>query len=345
MFTQSNVCVVSDFHYGVHQNSPIWHEIALNHANWLATELEHRNIRDIIICGDIFHNRNDIAVNTLNTVAKIFERLSGFNIVAIVGNHDAFYRDRSDVSSISILNGWKNITVITTPTVINHNGSKLLFCPWGTTLDQMPEADVIFGHFEITTFKMNNFKVCDHGFTTDELFTKTDTIITGHFHLREERVYKNGKVLYLGSPFELDWGDRDSKKGFYEFNLVGGELTFIENIKSPKHIEIKLSDLIKSKNIGTLKDTVHGNIVRFVVDVKIESDKVDIISHKLNSYQPIVFDIEHFCLTALETEATASVESTVDITKTINDFVQTLDLPDKDAVCQYVLELHQKAKQ
>jgi DNA repair exonuclease SbcCD nuclease subunit len=344
-FRQSDVCLISDLHFGVHQNSPLWHDIALKWVNWLVDELNQRNIRDIIICGDVFHNRNDIAVNTLNTVAKIFETLSPFNVVILVGNHDAYYRDRSDVNSISILNGWKNITVFVEPTKIQHNGVNLFFCPWGTTIDQIEQADVIFGHFEITTFKMNNFKVCDHGFHADELLAKAPNIITGHFHLREERVFKEGRVLYLGSPFELDWSDRDSVKGFYVFNLTGGDLTFVENKQSPKHIEVRLSDLIKQKSIGSIKDIVQGNIVRFVVDVKIDSDKVDIISKKLNSYQPVIFDIEHFCFTAADGEAAAVVESSVDISKTINDFVQTMELPNKDAVYAYVMELHQKAKQ
>lgn len=344
-FSQSNVCVISDLHFGVHQNSPIWHTIAINWANWLKQELSTRNIKDIIICGDVFHNRNDIAVNTLNTVAQIFEALSSFNIVIIVGNHDAFYRDRADVSSISILNGWKNITVLSEPTFVTHSGSRIMFCPWGTTIDDMQQADVMFGHFEITTFKMNNFKVCDHGFNTDELFEKAPMVITGHFHLREDRTYKNGRVLYLGSPFELDWSDKDSTKGFYIFNLVGGDLEFVANDKSPKHVEVKLSHLIKAKNISTIRDEIAGNIVRFSVDVKIETDKVDLISKKLNSYQPIVFDIEHFCFSDTQADVAITVEATVDMSKTIHEFVQAMDLPDKDDVYRYVMELHQKAKQ
>ena len=60
----SEVGVFSDPHYGVHRNSEIWHKIALDHAKWAAEQFKQRGIKDIIIPGDIFHDRNDIAVNS-----------------------------------------------------------------------------------------------------------------------------------------------------------------------------------------------------------------------------------------------------------------------------------------
>lgn len=345
MFTQPEVCVISDMHFGVHQNSPLWHETALKWVAWLSKELRNRGIRDIIIAGDVFHNRNDIAVNTLNVVATIMTELSDFDIKILVGNHDAFYKDRSDVNSISIFNGWKNITIYTEPTTVDYMGRKLLFCPWGTTIDQMPASDIIFGHFEIASFKMNNFKVCDHGFSTDELFKKTRLVMTGHFHLREERVYDEGAVIYLGSPYELDWSDKDSVKGIYILDLRSAQYSFLENTLSPKHVEIKLTDLIRAKNLNGLKDSIKGNIVRFIIDKEIESDKVDILAKKLNSFQPLTFSIEYFCFSQVEQVVDLQTDLGVDTAKTIDDFIQAMDVKHKTKVYDYVMELYTKAKQ
>lgn len=343
MFNQPEVCVISDLHFGVHQNSPIWHQTNLNFAKWLKHQLNQLGIKDIIIAGDVFHNRNDVAVNTLNVVAQIFNLWSEFNIVILVGNHDAFYRDRADVNSINILSGWKNITVYTEPTAIEYMHKKLLFCPWGTTLDQMPVSDIIFGHFEITSFKMNNFKVCDKGFQPKELFEKSNLIISGHFHLREERVYEDGTVVYLGSPYEMDWGDKDSAKGVFILDLCTKRYKIIENVESPKHVEIRLTDLIKN---GLKNLSIKGNIVRFIVDKEVDTDKIDILAKKLTSYQPLSFNIEYYCFA--QTDQNIDLQQAdlgVNITKTISDFIDAMEVKNKAKVNEYVLELYQRAKQ
>jgi DNA repair exonuclease SbcCD nuclease subunit len=345
MFTQPEVCIISDLHIGTHCNSPLWHTTVLNFFDWLKTQLKSCGIRDIIICGDVFHNRNDVSVNTLSTATAAFKKLDDFNIHILVGNHDAFYKDRSDVNSIDILGGWKNITVYKDVAVIDYMGSKLAFCPWGTTIDQIPNADIVFGHFEIASFKMNNFKVCDHGFIAEDLFKKTNMVITGHFHLKEERLYKNGTIIYLGSPVELDWGDKNTTKGIYLLDLLTKKYRFVENTISPKHVEVKLTNLIKN-GLATIKDDVKGNIVRFIVDKELETDKIDLIAKKISGYQPIAFDIEHFCFS--QTDQTSDVQQTdsgVDITQTIHEFVNAMDIKEKEKVYSYIIELYNKTNQ
>ena len=58
---------------------------------------------------------------------------------------------------------------------------------------------------------MNNFKVCDHGDSPDKILEKGNKVISGHFHLRDRRKYKNGEILYLGNPFEMDFGSLNLK--------------------------------------------------------------------------------------------------------------------------------------
>ena len=99
----NNVCCISDMHIGVHQNSTLWHNITIEWARWLADDLRKKGITDIIISGDVFHYRHEIAVNTIHIVTQILNIWKDFNIVLLVGNHDAYYKDRSDVNSLSIL--------------------------------------------------------------------------------------------------------------------------------------------------------------------------------------------------------------------------------------------------
>ena len=198
------VCCVSDIHVGVHQNSTMWHDISLQWARWLHDELKDKGITDIIIPGDLFHYRDEIAVNTIHVVTEMLMIWKDFNIVLLVGNHDAFYKDRSEINSLSILAGWKNITVVSEPTHYECFNRKIMICPWGTTPNQIKKSDIVFGHFEIASFKFNQHKICEDGINSSHLLKKAPLIITGHFHLREERKYKAGNILYLGNPY-IKW--------------------------------------------------------------------------------------------------------------------------------------------
>ena len=111
MFLSNKICCVSDIHIGVHQNSSMWHNITLNWARWLAKNLKKHNVKDIMICGDLFHYRDEIAVTTIQVAQEFLSILSDFNIVILSGNHDAYYKDNSNVTSLSILKGWPNISV------------------------------------------------------------------------------------------------------------------------------------------------------------------------------------------------------------------------------------------
>jgi len=205
LFRKSRVCCVSDIHVGVHQNTTLWHDIMIDWAVWLKKELTAKNITDIVISGDLFHYRDEIAVNTIHVVTKIMTIWKQFNIVILVGNHDSYYKDRVDVNSLSILSGWNNITIFETPEVVNCYDKKIMFCPWGTRVEELEKCDIMFGHFEVQSFKMNQYKVCTDGIKSGELLKHSPLVITGHFHLRDERQYKKGTVLYRESVSNGFW--------------------------------------------------------------------------------------------------------------------------------------------
>ena len=348
IITQSNkVCCIADLHIGIHQNSIYWHDTALNWAKWLAQELTHKKITDIFILGDIFHYRDEIAVNTLHTVNEIFKLWKKFNIVLLVGNHDAYYKDRSDVNSISIFNGRKNVTVISSTTSAILFGKKTLFVPWGESIEDKPKQDIIFGHFEIESFKMNSYKLCDKGTKTSELLDKADLVLTGHFHLREDRDYNGKRIVYVGNPFEMDFGDTGSTKGYYILDLSDLTLSFFENTSSPKHKKLSLSELTDqtSKEKINLKDVVENNIVKLIVDKQVTSDNIDALIKKISNYKPFSASIDYKVNTSIAVVDDTGIDmSGIDIEKAIEEFVNMLDIQDKQSIITYCQELYKKCK-
>jgi DNA repair exonuclease SbcCD nuclease subunit len=344
--THSNkICCIADLHIGVHQNSIYWHDTALNWAKWLGRELAEKNIKDIFILGDTFHYRDEIAVNTLHTVNEIFKIWKKFNITVLVGNHDAYYKDRSEINSISIFDGRKNVNVISTTTQAVLYGKKIALVPWGETVTELEKQDVIFGHFEIESFKMNSFKMCDKGTKTSELLDKADLVLTGHFHLREERDYGGKRIVYVGNPFEMDFGDTGSTKGYYilDFNNLG--LEFFNNNISPCHKKVLLSELINSKDKIDVKNIIENNIVKLIIDKQIASDDIDALIKKFSAYKPFSLSVEYVVNNTIAiVDDTAVDMSGIDIEKAIHEFINMLDISEKEDIINYCLELYKHCK-
>lgn len=346
-FKQSKICCISDIHLGVHQNSANWHKILLDWAKWLEAELNLHDIQDIMISGDLFHSRNEIAVNSLQIATEFLDIFKNYNIVMITGNHDCYYKDNSLVNSLSILKGWHNITVIDKPYCDTFFGTKIQFAPWGTTIEDIDECDLVFGHFEFTNFKMNNFKVCDHGIKPTTILNKARKVITGHFHLREHRKYDGEReILYLGNPYQMDFGDAGSTKGWYELDITTCETKFHENTISPKHIKLPVSTLIQFEpDDEKLNKLVKNNIVKLIVDKNVESDDLDVIVLFITGLKPYIFNVDYDINYNKFTVAELDYQySGVDYETAITEFVEMLQIDNKKEVIDYTLNLYKSCK-
>ena len=345
IFNNTKVCCISDIHIGVHQNNSQWHNITLDWARWLKQDLNDKQVEDIIISGDFFHYRDEIAVNTIHFVTEILHLWKDFNIVMLVGNHDAYYKDRSDVNSLSILNGWDNVHVIQQPVTTTVFGKTVTFCPWGTALTQIPESDIVFGHFEIKTFKQNSFKICNDGVRAKDLLSKSRLVVSGHFHLREERKYESGTILYLGNPFQMDFGDVDQVKGYYILDFNTLKYKFTPNTLSPEHKKIYLSDLVERGTITKeTKKEFRDNFVRFIIDKNISPDEVDIVLTKLLSLNPKSINVDYsvnFNKYTLDEDSRADF-SGIDVKTAIEEFVNLLEIDNKKDITEYTLDLYRK---
>lgn len=345
MISNSRVAIFSDIHIGVHQNSKQWHDITWEWANWFISDLKNKNIKDIIFCGDYFHTRDEVSVDTLHFGSKLLKLFKDFNIIMLVGNHDCFLKDSSEVNSINHFSEWKNIQVIDKPETKCLFGKNVNFIPWGVKLDDIPKADITFGHFEINLFKMNTFALCDDGFVAEELLRKSPLIISGHFHLKDYREYSSGKVLYVGNPFQMDFNDAGTVKGYYILDIKTQELEFTENLISPKHENITLSTLISEK---TLNDKVKGwfnnNFVKLKIDRRVSPEDLEFLITVYNNLNPTILNVEHQSnFSEYDLEEEKRDFSGIDVQQAIIEFIDMLDTNNKKDLIKYTLELYQNS--
>jgi DNA repair exonuclease SbcCD nuclease subunit len=341
---KSKVCIISDLHLGVHTNSTLWHEIAVSWAKWLSAELDKRNIKDIIFCGDWHHNRSEISVNTLQTSADILTILEKYNKIMILGNHDIYYKHRIDVNSLSIFKDRKNITIIDNIYTINAFDKTITLCPWNTSIDNIPKSDIIFGHFEIKSFKMNAYKVCEEGLGINELLDKSSLVISGHFHHRHEKVSAKGTILYVGNPFQMDFGDANNSKGAYILDLDDLKYSFIENNISPKYHKISLSELVECGKItDDIRNKLNNNIVKLKIDRNISQEDLSVLTSKLNQLNPEVLTLDYdIGFNKISDNPLSKDLSGIDITQAIAEFINLLEIDCKADILDYTLDLYNK---
>ena len=188
-FKKSEIAIFSDIHIGLQRNSKFWHDVTWKWANWFVEDIRKKGIKDVVFCGDYFHTRDEVSVDTLHFGTKVLELFKEFNLIMIVGNHDCFLKDSSEVNSISPYSEWPNVKIVDKLYSIEAFGKTINFVPWGIKYQDIPEADITFGHFEINYYKMNTYAICHDGIEDEEFVEKSPIVISGHFHLRDERKY------------------------------------------------------------------------------------------------------------------------------------------------------------
>ena len=58
-----------------------------------------------------------------------------------------------------------------------------------------------------------------------DILNKFDRVFSGHYHTRSD----NGKIFYLGNPYEMFWTDVNDTRGFHIFDTETLELTPVNN--------------------------------------------------------------------------------------------------------------------
>lgn len=336
--------IIGDLHLGLKSNSEIFYKISIDYVKWLKSILLNKQIYNIIFLGDIFHNREEISVQTIQVMTDFFNLLKEFNIKILVGNHDLFYKDRTDVSSISPLNEWNNIEVIKNVKLFEIENRKLLFIPWGFNINDLIKADVYFGHFELNYFYQTLQKICENGLDPEIFNSKTNLVFSGHFHIHQIRDIKNTKIIYVGSCFQNNWGEMGTEKGFYILNLNDLNYEFIKNTISPIHEKIILSKFLNDKKYFNEKiKLISNNFIKLIVDIDIDYDKIEKINNKLFLLNPLDLNIE-FDIIKDEINIKNFKSEIYDIKDCFYEYINSIETSkDKKRLFDIIMKIYQKS--
>ena len=318
--------VFSDQHFGVKGNSPLRQKIGVQAIREILSYAKKSKAKNIIFCGDWFHSRATLDVSTLDIAFKCVQALAKqCKLWMILGNHDLYLKNSTEVSSMNIFKGDERIKIIDQPTEVMLNSKRALLVPWLANLDNCKKDtyDFLLGHFEISAkFLMQSYaeehsgkleasKSVSSAIDKDDFLDdpgassaqprpsaellgsfielakpKTGVILAGHIHTHKEMFAKSGrKFIFIGTPYEQNLGELGNACGFYEISEEG-KLKFIKLDKLPRHIQLKTSEV---KKIGFDKfdfSNVSGNIVQKIYDEELTHSEEAKLSQKINDFKP-----------------------------------------------------------
>ena len=218
------VAIITDTHYGARKGSKHLHDYFEKfYDDVFFPTLEKEGIDTVIHMGDAFDSRKSIDYQSLEWAKRVvFDRLKKYDVHMIVGNHDCYYKNTNNVNSPELLlQTYSNIKTYSKVTEVTIHNLNVLFIPWinaenfEDTINaiKISNSKCTMGHLELNGFRAHRGHIMEEGMD-GKLFEKFERVFSGHYHTRSD----DGRIFYLGNPYEMFWNDVNDTRGFTIFD-------------------------------------------------------------------------------------------------------------------------------
>ena len=234
-------------------------------------------IKTIVIGGDILHGKSMIHAMAQYIMLDYFRSYRNeLDFIVIDGNHDLSGKGTDVVSALESIDNEPNVNHIRSVEKIEN----ILFVPYShTMIDDIlsDKADYLVSHFGLNEGILNNGMSIIDDMGISKLRNKYKTVLLGHYHKPQEILEEDIRLYYVGSPIQMDWGEKNEEKRFLIVDTTTDEISSVPTVGYKKYCEFELnSDNIDdiNKYITTLK--TDGHDVRLVKkDKEIDTTEIE----------------------------------------------------------------------
>ena len=287
------IALLGDTHFGVRNDARHFHEYYEKfYSEVFFPYLEEHGIDTIIQLGDLFDRRKYINFLSLAESRRYFFdecKKRNIRLHALIGNHDIFWRNSLEINSPDLLlRDYDNITLWAKHGTLELDGAVFDMIPWMCNENENEIREFVskstspycVGHFELVGYYMQRGQVSHEGY--EDVFLKNyDQVYSGHYHSRSASV--DGKIAYLGTPYELFWSDYKDQKGFGVFDTQSSVFKFVTNSNRMFH-KLTYDD---TKELNEDFSNLKNKYIKIVVVQKTNPQKFDTFMDDIYKMNPI----------------------------------------------------------
>ena len=339
------VAIITDQHFGCRKNSKLFHDYFLKFYNDIFFPyLEENGITTIVDMGDTFDSRKGIDFSALAWAKdNYYDRLKdmGIHVHTIVGNHTAYYKNTNDVNAVDLLlREYDNVTVYSESTEVKLDKLNVLFIPWinkeneETTfkLIQSSTCKIAMGHLELNGFRAHRGCIMDHGHP-GELYSEFTKVFSGHYHTRSD----DGRIYYLGNPYEMFWNDVGDRRGFTIFDTETLEHFHVDN---PYRLFYNIYYEDTPHQLFDVSEYVN-KIIKVIVRKKTDTKAFEKFIDKVTDVAADIKIVENFDIQEPEEFEIFESEDTISI---LNRYIEEAEIQlDKSRVQNIMRQTYQEA--
>lgn len=311
------------------------------------------DIKDIYQLGDLFDNRVALPLKSFHMSSPTwFDPLIeyGFVMHTLLGNHDITLRESLKINTTeSTLKKYidsGHVVVYTEPTaVVLDENATFDIIPWickenfeevGNFLRRKEISDICLGHFAIEGASMYR-GIESKGGMKQDFFERYERIFSGHYHTRSELM--DGKIQYVGTPYEITWMDAHDPRGFTVFDTVTRKFEFVHNP------ETMFQKIFYRGNDTPVPTDIAGKYLKIIVELKEDVKKFDAFLNSIRLQLPedisVIENLDDWRDGSIDADDTIDIDDTITV---ISKYIDSLETAiSKDKVKAYVNGLYTEA--
>lgn len=225
-------------------------------------------VKHIFLLGDVFEKKDRIPARIMYLFADEVSRLK-CPMTVLKGNHD-FAED--DYPPIKLLTREGKLYFVDYPLITSYFGTHIAFLPYFRKLEKFKEEwenlhqainktnikpKLFLFHNTIPGAMLNPKKKLEGELSLTTL--PGVKYLGGDIHLAQ----RLGRIQYLGSPYQINFGEEDQEKFVYLFD--GEETLKPVQLKYPKFVSIPIDD--KYTEDSPILDLIEGNYIRITGEI------------------------------------------------------------------------------
>ena len=229
----------------------------------LVDYVKANGIKTLVQLGDWYDNKkipSTAVIKFSNDVIDMLFNAGIDELIHIDGNHDLYDSKSSEVSSFDQIHAYRMGVVSVCDRIAESDNMILvpylsndkIIAEFNNHINNIPAAKLkqmlLIGHFDIAGFKMRDGMNCpeDKGLNR-EMLKAFHGVISGHYHIGQNL----GNVVYVGVPYELEWGDYGHDQRFAVYDEETNGLSFVANPHAKLFRKLYFADGKLTSDIGT----------------------------------------------------------------------------------------------